>query len=132
MGGDSHAHDGWIGASLLRKEDARHLAGKAMFVADVRLPGMQDIAFVRSQIAHGRLSHVGKPSGAEHDVYTIDDFESLNVLEAGPELDAFRQSPYPALASGKVHCHPSRPGADERSPPVSPAHARAPKISRSA
>jgi carbon-monoxide dehydrogenase large subunit len=102
MGGDEHGGKGWIGASLLRKEDARHLAGKAMFVADVRLPFMQDIAFVRSQIAHGRLTAVTKPAGAEADVYTIADFDSLNVLEAGPELDAFRQSPYPALANGKV------------------------------
>ncbi len=102
MGADAHSSDGWIGASLLRKEDARHLAGKAMFVADVRLPGMQDIAFARSQIAHGRLNGVSKPSGYEAQVFTIDDFSSLQVLEAGPELDAFRQSPYPALASGKV------------------------------
>lgn len=102
MGGDTHASDGWIGASLLRKEDARHLAGKAMFVADVRLPGLQDIAFVRSQIAHGRLTSVRKPEIGAGQVFTIDDFPGLSVLEAGPELEAFRQSPYPALASGKV------------------------------
>ena len=46
--------EGWIGASLLRKEDARHLLGHGMFIADVRMPGMQDIAFVRSQMAHAR------------------------------------------------------------------------------
>ena len=40
--------DGWIGASLLRKEDARHLYGRGMFIADVQVPGVQDIAFVRS------------------------------------------------------------------------------------
>ena len=48
--------EGWIGASLLRKEDARHLLGHGMFIADVRMPGMQDIAFVRSQMAHARAS----------------------------------------------------------------------------
>lgn len=102
MSGDAHSSSGWIGASLLRKEDARHLAGKAMFVADVRLPGLQDIAFVRSQIAHGRITSIIKPAGSQNRVFTIADFPSLNVLEAGPELDAFRQSPYPALASDKV------------------------------
>jgi carbon-monoxide dehydrogenase large subunit len=102
MSGDAHSSGGWIGASLLRKEDARHLAGKAMFIADVRLPGLQDIAFVRSQIAHGRITSVTKPADSQNRVFTIDDFPSLNVLEAGPELDAFRQSPYPALASEKV------------------------------
>jgi carbon-monoxide dehydrogenase large subunit len=103
MGVDAtHDAPGWIGRSLLRKEDARHLAGVAMFVADVRLPGMQDIAFVRSQVAHGRLLSVTKPADAAADVYTIEDLPGLSVLEAGPELEAFRQSPYPALASGKV------------------------------
>ena len=47
--------DGWIGASLLRKEDARHLNGAGMFIADMRMPGLQDVAFVRSQMAHARL-----------------------------------------------------------------------------
>ena len=73
-----------------------------MFVADVRLPGLQDIAFVRSGVAHGRLLSVNKPADDRERVFTIDDFDDLNVLEAGPELEAFRQSPYPALASGKV------------------------------
>ena len=47
-----HAANGWIGARLLRKEDARHLAGAGRFVADIRMPGLQDVAFVRSQMAH--------------------------------------------------------------------------------
>ena len=44
--------EGWIGASLLRKEDARHLYGHGMFIADVHVPGVQDVAFVRSQMAN--------------------------------------------------------------------------------
>ena len=44
--------EGWIGASLLRKEDARHLLGHGMFIADVRMPGVQDVAFVRSDMAN--------------------------------------------------------------------------------
>jgi carbon-monoxide dehydrogenase large subunit len=103
MGGDAtHVASGWIGASLLRKEDARHLAGKAMFVADIKLHGMQDIAFVRSQFAHAKLNKIEKPQDCAGDVYTFADLPDLNVLEAGPELEAFRQSPYPALASGKT------------------------------
>jgi carbon-monoxide dehydrogenase large subunit len=103
MGGDAtHVASSWIGASLLRKEDARHLAGKAMFVADIKLNGMQDIAFVRSQFAHAKLNQVHKPQDCAGDVYTFADLPDLNVLEAGPELEAFRQSPYPALASGKT------------------------------
>jgi len=94
--------DGWIGASLLRKEDARHLLGHGMFIADVRVPGIQDVAFVRSQMAHAQLRHVFKPEGAEASVFTLADLGSLNILEAGPELAAHRHSPYPALADDRV------------------------------
>jgi carbon-monoxide dehydrogenase large subunit len=94
--------NGWIGASLLRKEDARHLAGAGMFIADIRLPGLQDVAFVRSQMAHARVRHVGKPEDAAGRVFTLADLGKLNTLEAGPELAAFRHGPYPALADERV------------------------------
>ena len=97
-----HATDGWIGASLLRKEDERHLLGVGSFVGDIRLPGLQDIAFVRSEVAHGVLKAVRKPADIASRVFTISDLAWLKVLEAGPELVAFRSSPYPALANEKV------------------------------
>ena len=46
-----------VGASLLRKEDARHLRGRGQFVSDVQLPHTQDVAFVRSPHAHAPLSN---------------------------------------------------------------------------
>ena len=36
-----------VGASLLRKEDDRHLRGRGEFVADIRLPGTQEVVFLR-------------------------------------------------------------------------------------
>lgn len=97
-----HEAKGWIGASLLRKEDARHLLGAGSFVADIRLPGLQDIAFLRSEVAHGVLESVRKPADAAARIFTSDDLGWVKVLEAGPELVAFGSSPYPALAQGKV------------------------------
>jgi carbon-monoxide dehydrogenase large subunit len=99
---DHAPSDGWIGASLLRKEDHRHLLGHGMFIADVRMPGMQDVAFVRSQMAHAVVRHVLRPDGAEGAVFTLADLGPLNILEAGPELAAHRHSPYPALADERV------------------------------
>ena len=61
---EHHEPDGWIGRSMLRKEDARFLAGAGLFVADIRLPGLQDIAFVRSPVAHGTLRGIAKPADA--------------------------------------------------------------------
>ncbi|RAI42539.1 xanthine dehydrogenase family protein molybdopterin-binding subunit [Rhodoplanes roseus] len=93
---------GWIGASLLRKEDARHLLGAGAFVADLKLRGLRDVAFVRSDVAHGVLTAVHKPDDAATRVFTAEDLAWVNVLEAGPELAAFRSGPYPPFASGKV------------------------------
>ncbi len=42
-----------------RREDARLLTGQGSFVADVRLPGMVEAAFVRSPLAHARIRGVG-------------------------------------------------------------------------
>jgi carbon-monoxide dehydrogenase large subunit len=94
--------EGWIGASLLRKEDARHLLGHGLFIADVRMHGMQDIAFVRSQMAHAAIRQVTKPEADAGSVFTLDDLGPLHILEAGPELAAHRHSPYPALSDGIV------------------------------
>ncbi len=94
--------DSWIGANLLRKEDARHLLGHGMFIADVRMPGVQDVAFVRSDMAHAQVRRVIKPVGGAAQVFTLADLGPLHILEAGPELAAHRHSPYPALADDRV------------------------------
>jgi carbon-monoxide dehydrogenase large subunit len=93
---------GWIGASLLRKEDARYLFGHGMYIADVHVPGVQDVAFVRSPLANARVRQVSKPADAGARVFTLADIGPINVLEAGPELSAHRHSPYPPLADGRV------------------------------
>ena len=94
--------EGWIGASLLRKEDARHLYGHGMFIADVQVPGVQDVAFVRSPLAHARVRRVSKPAHAAARIFTLADIEPIKILEAGPELSAHRHSPYPPLADDCV------------------------------
>ncbi len=93
---------GWIGASMLRKEDARHLHGRSTFIADIAMPGVQDIAFVRSRMASALVRRVTKPSDGAARVFTLTDIGPINVLEAGPELAAHRHSPYPPLADGRV------------------------------
>jgi carbon-monoxide dehydrogenase large subunit len=97
-----HPAQGWIGASVLRKEDARHLLGLGSFIGDIRLPGMKDVAFLRSQVAHGVLKAVRKPEQGGAQVFTAKDLSWVKVLEAGPELTNYGSSPYPALAEGKV------------------------------
>ena len=99
---DRSGAGGWIGASLLRKEDARHLHGRGKFIADLHMPEVQDIAFVRSQKANARVRSILKPAGSAGRVFTLEDIGTITVLEAGPELAAHRHSPYPPLADGHV------------------------------
>ena len=47
-----------IGSGVQRKEDPRLLTGRGTFVADVRMPGLLEAAFVRSLIARGRIVSV--------------------------------------------------------------------------
>lgn len=91
--------EGWIGTRLLRKEDARFLAGKGQFLADIRVPGMVDVCFVRSPVAHGRLNGITKPAGA---VFAAGDLAPFQALPAGPDLPTYRTVPYPPLATDMV------------------------------
>src|SRR5262245_31203709 len=99
----SHSQsDGWIGASLPRKEDARFLLGHGKYIADLRMPMVQDVAFVRSQVANGRVRQIIKPDDFAASVFTLGDLGPLTILEAGPELAAHKHSPYPPLADDCV------------------------------
>ena len=60
-----------IGARVARKEDARHLHGRGNFVSDMIMPGQQEVAFLRSPVAHGRVKRVGKPRRYGASVFEI-------------------------------------------------------------
>ena len=90
-----------VGASLLRKEDFRHLRGRGTFVADVVLPRTHEVAFVRSPHAHARITSVARPPDAKGRVFTAEDLRT-KPMRAVPQVGGFRASDYPALAIGKV------------------------------
>ena len=91
-----------VGASLRRKEDARHLHGAGQFVADLRLPGTHELAFVRSGVAHGRIRAIERPAGAQERVFVAGDFPEMAPIRAVPEVAGFKPSVYPPLATDKV------------------------------
>src|SRR5258708_6386515 len=47
-----------FGEPIKRNEDRRLLTGQALFIDDVGLPGMLHAAFLRSQVAHGRILRI--------------------------------------------------------------------------
>ena len=93
---------GGIGASIPRHEDRRHLLGEGEFVADIRLPGMRDVAFVRSPLAHARVHGVTKPAGREADVFAAADLEGVSPIHAPSALPGFKRSRQPILAADRV------------------------------
>ena len=93
---------GGIGASIERSEDARHLHGEGEFVADLRLPGTRDVAFVRSPLAHARVRGVSKPAGREADVFAAADLEGVSPIHAPSALPGFKRSRQPVFAADRV------------------------------
>jgi aerobic carbon-monoxide dehydrogenase large subunit len=91
-----------VGASLRRKEDARHLYGRGQFVADVKLANTQDVAFVRSPHAHARIKGVTLPADADGRIFTACDLPRLKEMRAVPQVTGFKVSGYPPLATQKV------------------------------
>ena len=91
-----------IGARVPRKEDARHLAGKARFVGDLSFPGQWEVAFVRSPLAHARIRSITIPERCAGRVFTADDMEGVRPIRAESSLPTYKPSDYPPLARGKV------------------------------
>ena len=91
-----------IGVSVPRKEDARHLHGRASFVSDMLLPGQSEVAFLRSPIAHGRIRRIGKPAGSDGTVFTRDDLAGVADVVAPNTVPGYKISRCPPLAHGKV------------------------------
>src|SRR5690606_39937299 len=82
-----------VGARLKRKEDDRHLQGKGNFIGNMQMPGLQEVAFLRSPVAHARLRGV-----------TVDPQARDNVVlrEAMDCDDIFAPSTFPGYQSSTM------------------------------
>ena len=71
----------WLGQSVPRKEDPRLLAGRGRYIDDVVVPGMLHAAFVRSDVARGRITRLdteaAKALPGVRAVYTADELNPL-------------------------------------------------------
>ena len=91
-----------IGQSARRKEDARFLSGDGQFVGDLKFPNMQDVAFVRSPLAHGTIVGIDIPALHRDSVYCANDLGDVQPICAVSALKGFKPSAQPVLATGKV------------------------------
>jgi carbon-monoxide dehydrogenase large subunit len=87
-----------------RREDARLVTGRGQFVADLRLPGIVEAAFVRSDVAHGSLRavrlDVARRVTGVLGAWSADDLPEVPVVPPPPNLRTAR--PWPALATDRV------------------------------
>ncbi|MGY6410901.1 MAG: xanthine dehydrogenase family protein molybdopterin-binding subunit [Alkalilacustris sp.] len=103
--------DHGIGASSKRREDVRFLTGTGRYTDDINLHGQAHVAFVRSQVAHGRLTSVDTEAAAGMPgvlrVFTARDFEGVGGLPCGWQVtdrhgEVMKEPKHPVLADGKV------------------------------
>ena len=91
-----------VGKSVPRKEDDRYMRGRGQFVADLKLPGMKDVAFLRSPLAHARIRDIHIPEKWRGAVFTAADLAGVKSILAVSSLPGFKPSEQPCLARDKV------------------------------
>jgi aerobic carbon-monoxide dehydrogenase large subunit len=82
--GSSSESGNWVGRSLPRVEDARHLTGRGLFVDDIERPRMLHAAFARSPFGAARVKEVSIEDALEtpgvEGVFTFSDLEDMPGL----------------------------------------------------
>lgn len=83
----SKREGGFVGTSLLRREDQRLLTGRGEFIADLKLPGMLHAVFVRSQMAHARIRSIDltRAMAAPGVVYAISGPDLVELVPPVPD-----------------------------------------------
>ncbi|WP_313263105.1 xanthine dehydrogenase family protein molybdopterin-binding subunit [Stutzerimonas kunmingensis] len=100
--GDTAPMTNSIGLRVERREDERHLQGRGRFVGDIRLPGMLEVVFVRSPVAHGVIRQIIKPRYLENRVFTNADLVGVQPITTPVTTPGYQHSECPVLASGRV------------------------------
>lgn len=96
-----------LGARMLRREDARLLRGAGRYVSDVALPGLLHGAFLRSPVAHGRISEIDSSRALEVPgvvaILTATDLDGIvRPVRAVSRAPNYRPCTTPVLARDKV------------------------------
>src|SRR5919109_930513 len=97
-----------LGAGMKRKEDPRFITGRGLFTDDVKVAGATYAYFVRSPIAHGRITSIDVSRAKAHpgviDVFTGKQLRDGGVqgLPTGWLLPEMRLTDRPAIAIDTV------------------------------
>jgi aerobic carbon-monoxide dehydrogenase large subunit len=106
--------DGWVGRSLPRFEDARHLTGQGLFVDDLQRPRMLYAAFTRSPYGAARIEKISIEEALEtpgvEKIVTAADLEGVPGLRPVLHRDEFVAVEMPLLAGERIR-HAGEPVA---------------------
>ena len=91
-----------VGASVRRKEDDRFLRGRGQYVADFRIAGAREVAFIRSPVAHAVIRAIRVPDAFQDSVFTAEHMAGVKPIRASTALPGFKHSSEPILAERKV------------------------------
>ncbi len=91
-----------VGARLWRKEDDRFLHGRGQYIADIGFARMREVAFVRSPVAHARLTAVRIPERWRSSVFAAADLTGVLPIRAVSPLPGFQVSEQPPLVTDKI------------------------------
>ncbi len=106
-----NARQGFIGQSVLRREDARFLTGRGQYTDDITLHGQTYGIFLRSPHAHARIKSLSTTAAAAAPgvlgIYTGEHFKAVGGLPCGWLINNIDGTPmkepkHPVLADGKV------------------------------
>lgn len=108
----SETNTDWVGRAFKRKEDHRLTTGKGQYFADIAMPGMLHLVFVRSERAHATIKSIdtsaAKAITGVVEVVTGEDIkDKINPLPQPVVVPAL-PAEYPThwtLAVGKVKFH---------------------------
>jgi aerobic carbon-monoxide dehydrogenase large subunit len=89
-----------IGQAVRRKEDKKLLTGKGRFVDDLKLPGMQHMAVVRSTHAHADITGI--------DTSKAKAMPGVTAVLTGDDLEFAAGVPCASNPTGEM-VHPVRP-----------------------
>src|ERR671929_1944686 len=104
----------WVGRSVSRVEDARHLTGRGLFVDDIERPRMLYAAFTRSPFGAARMNRVSIEDALEipgvQEVIIRSDLEGIPGLKPVLHRPEFVGVELPLLCGDRV-CHAGEPVA---------------------
>src|SRR5215210_7235083 len=88
-----------VGERVKRREDPRLIQGRATYVDDLKIAGMQHLAFKRSDIAHGRIVSI--------DTSAAEGMEGVEAVYTGAQIAEFLPpmpigTPFPSPAHHSV------------------------------